>query len=117
MFRIPLLLLVLSLAAFSTHAADEAALGTNTKAASQPPPPALPDDPVESLPEPEVQIIHREDRTIEEYRVNGQLRYVRVIPVKGPPYYFVDTDGDGVLDQQFNSLDNPPLNQWILMRW
>ena len=81
------------------------------------PPPPLPEEPADQLPEPEVKIIHREDRIVEEVSVNGQLRYVKITPKKGVPYYIVDTDGDGVLDQQFNSLDNPNINQWILLRW
>jgi hypothetical protein len=81
------------------------------------PPPPLPEDPTEQLPEPEVKIIHREDRVVEEVSVNGQLRYVKITPKGGVPYYLVDTDGDGVLDKQFNNLDNPPINQWILLRW
>lgn len=83
------------------------------------PPPPLPEDPTDAdaLPEPEVKIIHREDRVVEEVRVNGQLRYVKITPKRGVPYYIVDTDGDGILDQQFNNLDNPPINQWILLRW
>ena len=83
---------------------------------SEPPPP-LPDDPAEELPEPEVTIIHREDRIVEEVRVNGRLRYVKITPNGGVPYYIVDTDGDGILDQQFDNLANPPINQWILLRW
>ena len=81
------------------------------------PPPPLPEEPSDQMPEPEVKIIHREDRIVEEVSVNGQLRYVKITPKKGVPYYIVDTDGDGVLDQQFNSLDNPNINQWILLRW
>ena len=81
------------------------------------PPPPLPEDPAEQMPEPEVRIIHREDRIVEEVSVNGQLRYVKITPKKGLPYYLVDTDGDGVLDKQFDNLDNPPINQWILLRW
>jgi len=81
------------------------------------PPPPPPEDSSDALPEPEVKIIHREDRIVEEVSVNGRLRYVKITPNKGAPYYLVDTDGDGVLDQQFNNLDNPPINQWILLRW
>ncbi len=83
------------------------------------PPPPLPDEPKKStdIPEPEVNIIHREDRTIEEYRVNGVLRYIKIIPSHGPAYYMIDTDGDGSLDQRFEDLENPPINQWILMEW
>lgn len=83
------------------------------------PPPPLPEEPQKStdIPEPEVNIIHREDRTIEEYRVNGALRYIKIIPSHGPAYYMIDTDGDGTLDQRYNDLENPPFNQWILMEW
>jgi hypothetical protein len=28
-----------------------------------------------------------------------------------------DTDGDGILDKRDDNLDNPPINQWILLRW
>ncbi|WP_455216876.1 DUF2782 domain-containing protein [Kaarinaea lacus] len=114
MFRTSLFLFLV-LFGVAALAADETKPATETK---QPPPPPLPEDSSASeLPPPEVTIRKREDRIIEEYRVNGQLRYVKVIPNKGLPYYFVDTDGDGVLDQQFNNLDNPPVNQWILMEW
>lgn len=121
MMRTPFLLLLLPLLAFtSTGAIADNKVLAETGDDSQENlslPPPLPEDDRDSLPEPEVRIIQREDRTIEEYRVNGELRYIKVIPVKGPAYYFVDTNGDGILDQQFNSLDNPPLNQWILFRW
>ena len=36
------------------------------------PPPPLPEDPADELPEPEVKIIHREDRIVEEVSVNGR---------------------------------------------
>jgi hypothetical protein len=120
MLHTPSLLLMLSLAAFTTSIAvaeNKVLADTGDNKDQQPLPPPLPEENRDSLPEPEVNIIHREDRTIEEYRVNGTLRYIKVIPQKGPPYYFVDTNGDGILDQQFSSLDNPPLNQWILFRW
>ena len=36
---------------------------------------------------------------VSEYRVQGQLRMVRVQPRNGPVYYLMDTNGDGRLDQ------------------
>ncbi len=36
---------------------------------------------------------------ISEYRVQGQLRMVRVQPVRGPEYYLIDSNGDGRLDR------------------
>lgn len=43
----------------------------------------------------EVTIRETEGRTIEEYRNNGQLYMVRVVPENGIPYYVVDHDGNG----------------------
>ena len=94
-------------------------LVTPTYAADVPPPPPLPDEPQQStdIPEPEVRIIHKKDRIIEEYTVNGQVRYIKIIPSVGKPYYMVDTDGDGQVDKSFKDLENPPINQWILWQW
>ena len=36
---------------------------------------------------------------ISEYRVQGQLRMVRVQPARGPVYYMIDSDDDGRLDR------------------
>src|SRR3954451_1529540 len=36
---------------------------------------------------------------IEEYRVAGQLRMVKVTPSRGPAYYLMDENGDGRLDK------------------
>ena len=35
---------------------------------------------------------------ITEYRVQGQLRVVRVQPAHGPTYYMIDRNGDGHMD-------------------
>ena len=67
--------------------------------------------------EPEVTIIQREDKTIEEYSVNGRVYMIRITPSRGFPYYLIDTDGDGSLETRRNDLDDRPINQWILFRW
>ena len=36
---------------------------------------------------------------VSEYRVQGQLRMVRVKPAHGPVYYMIDSNGDGRLDR------------------
>lgn len=36
---------------------------------------------------------------IEEYRLAGQLRMVKVTPSRGPAYYLMDENGDGRLDR------------------
>ena len=95
---------------------------TQDQPPAEAPPPLPPDEPASAdsrnLPQPEVNIIIRKDATIEEYRINGQLRYVKVIPKQGKPYYLVDQDGDGVLESRHSDLKGPPpVNQWILKRW
>lgn len=82
------------------------------------PPPELTDDEAtQHLPKPEVTIIKREGMVVEEYRVNGRLRYAKIIPTTGPAYYMVDTDGDGELDRRHGDLKNPPVQQWLLYQW
>ena len=81
--------------------------------------PTIPDEAEDSrnIPEPEVRIIRKKDTVIEEYRVNGRLRFVKITPSSGSPYYMVDTDGDGVLETRDDNFTNPPINQWILLKW
>ena len=67
--------------------------------------------------EPDVKIIKREDSTIYEYRINGQLYMVKVQPVVGPPYYLVDRNGDGEFDSRSTDPTNISVPQWILLRW
>ncbi|WP_295879734.1 DUF2782 domain-containing protein [uncultured Thiohalocapsa sp.] len=68
--------------------------------------------------EPEVTIIETDEEVIYEYRVKGQVYMVKIEPVAGPPYYLLDTNGDGTLDVQE---DRPPPNlalpQWLLFSW
>ena len=90
-------------------------------AGPQAPPRATPLPPVpvqqqEGL-EPEVTIIQDRRKTVYEYRVAGRLYMVRVQPKAGPPYYFLDTDGDGQLDVRREGPGEEAVNQWVLFRW
>lgn len=85
-----------------------------------PPPPGQVEDsiaPNPSAPEDKVTIVQKKGTRIEEHRINGQLRYAKIIPKNAPPYYLYDSNGDGVLDSRSNDLDNPPIQRWILFRW
>lgn len=87
--------------------------------AAVPEPPELP-LPVQSdeAMEPDITIIRKGKKTIEEYRINGQLYMIRVKPDIGPPYYLIDTDGDGNLDVRRSDLDDGLyINQWKLLEW
>ncbi|MBN2887084.1 MAG: DUF2782 domain-containing protein [Chromatiaceae bacterium] len=67
--------------------------------------------------EPEITIREEGDRVIYEYRVRGVLYMARVQPQVGPPYYLLDTDGDGVLDVSDASPRNLAVPQWLLFSW
>ena len=94
-------------------AGSVAAVDGQQAEAPPPPPPLQSGEPLE----PQVTIRRTGRETIYEYRRNGQLYLVRVQPRIGPPYHFVDTDNDGVLDYRPGDPVNDNINQWILWRW
>ncbi|MCK5639777.1 MAG: DUF2782 domain-containing protein [Gammaproteobacteria bacterium] len=55
--------------------------------------------------------------SIDEFRINGQLYMVKISPRKGYPYYLIDNDGDGDLESRSHALGDPPVPQWVLIRW
>ncbi len=69
--------------------------------------------------EPTVRIIEEEDRRIEEYRVNGKIYMVKVTPDKGPPYYYIDHDGDGrlELDSKDQAMNPVAPVYWKVAEW
>ena len=91
----------------------------NQNLAPVPEPPELP-MPVQSgeTLEPDITIIRKGEKTIQEFRKNGQLYMIKVIPVVGPAYYFIDTDGDGNMDVRGSDLDKgTKINQWRIFEW
>ena len=84
-----------------------------------PEPPELP-MPVESgeTLEPDITIIRRGEKTIQEYSVNGQVYMIKIIPDIGPAYYLIDKDGDGNMEVRGTDLDNLiNINQWQIYSW
>ncbi|GAB4280889.1 MAG: hypothetical protein Kow0065_25500 [Methylomicrobium sp.] len=84
--------------------------------------PELPDAPmpVESGEpmEPDITIIRRGKEQIQEYRINGELYMIKVVPDVGPAYYLIDTDGDGDMDVRESDLHRGTnINQWKLLEW
>jgi hypothetical protein len=51
---------------------------------------------------------------LEEYRIQGQLRMVKVTPARGPAYYLYDRNGDGRMD---NDKDGISPVYWKLYSW
>lgn len=49
-----------------------------------------------------------------EYRVNGELLEIKVVPEVGPEYYLVPADGGGWIRESETDLLVP---SWVLFRW
>ncbi|MGH8802340.1 MAG: DUF2782 domain-containing protein [Casimicrobiaceae bacterium] len=63
---------------------------------------------------PQVTVIHRDQQVVEEVRVHGQLRYIRVTPAHGRPYYLIPDAAGGTFARR-DSIDSTlmvPL--WVL---
>ena len=90
------------------------------EAATVPEPPRFPagveavDEPV---PEPEVTIVERERDTVFEYRINGRLYMIKIVPAFGPPYFFIDNDGDGNMETRATDFTLIRVPQWVLATW
>ena len=86
---------------WTTPKEDNAPLGTRIDPA--PSPAAIfPSGPPSEFRGPDVTLIAGEERTVHEYRHNGQLRMIKVVPKRGKPYYLVPRDhtrGWGDLEQ------------------
>jgi hypothetical protein len=64
---------------------------------------------------PDVTIIAAEERTIYEFRQNGELRMVRVVPEFGKPYYLVPSDPS----QGFGNLERAEMlvPSWVIVEF
>ncbi len=71
------------------------------------------------VPEPIVSIRETKTQTIQEYRINGVLRAVKITPKNGmPSYYLVDEQASGVFSRFGPDMGRdvtPP--RWILFSW
>lgn len=63
----------------------------------------------------QVTIVEGEDRMIYEYRQNGVLTMIKVVPENGRPYYMVPADGSA----HYESLDHKRklYPQWVIIEW
>lgn len=100
-------------------------LTTLALAATEAEPVAMPEQP--ELPpaiqsgeemQPDITIIRKGKETIQEFRRNGKVYMIKIVPQVGPAYYMLDTNGDGKMDVKKNDLDkNTDINQWLLFEW
>ena len=88
------------------------------EAVPEAPDPILPAQSGETL-EPDITIIRKAKKTIQEYRRGGKLYMIKVIPDIGPAYYFLDKDGDEKMDVRRDDLDHGEsnINVWKLLEW
>lgn len=83
-------------------------------AAVTPPPPPADRGDADADEAPQVTVIHRDKQVVEEVRINGQLRYIRVTPPHGRPYYLIPDAAGGTFARR-DSIDSTlmvPL--WVL---
>jgi hypothetical protein len=98
--------------------AQETTAETTDPAAPPPIPPIPPKVPGEEL-EPSVIITEREGQRVEEYKQNGRTYMVKITPLKGPAYYYLDEDGDGELELRESDRKLNPVQPvyWKLKEW
>ncbi|MFU8788344.1 MAG: DUF2782 domain-containing protein [Methylobacter sp.] len=107
--------ILLSLLAFPVYAVDERPPAL--EGLPEVPEPPMPVQSGETM-EPDITIIRKGKDTIQEFRRGGRLYMIKVIPPIGPPYYFIDTDGDGKMDVRRNDLDRGSnVQMWRLLEW
>ena len=107
--------ILLSFLAFPVFAVDEKP--PRLEAVPEAPEPPLPVQSGETL-EPDITIIRKGKNTIQEYRRGGRLYMIKVVPDIGPPYYFIDNDGDGKMDVRSNDPDKGSyINMWKILEW
>ncbi|MDQ3206675.1 MAG: DUF2782 domain-containing protein [Pseudomonadota bacterium] len=79
--------------------------------------PGVADDPIAGMRGADVTVRTTEaGETIEEYRIAGQLRVVKITPPRGPTYYLVDSNDDGILDSSKGEGTISPV-QYKLFEW
>lgn len=74
--------------------------------------------PEDQYSEDQIEIVEGEDRTVFEYRQNGVITMIKIVPKEGEagrPYYMVPADGA----PHFESLDHKRklYPQWIILEW
>ena len=69
----------------------------------------------EDFDEDDIEIVEGEDQIVYEYRHNGILMMIKIVPTVGKTYYMVPADGSA----HFESLDHKKklYPQWVIFEW
>ena len=62
----------------------------------------------------DVDIVIAEDRVVYEYRVNGVITAIKVVPKRGRPYYMVPVDESPHYEINHDATLYP---KWVLLQW
>lgn len=89
-------------------------LASSAQEVEQPDEPVVTSDYQPSPTEPQVVITSGEDATFYEYRVNGELKEIKVVPNRGPAYYLVPAEGGGWIQEEKSQILIP---SWIIFSW
>ncbi len=108
--RVLRLLVLIAAMPVLAYAKDKSVLDEPAK---QPDEPVIVSDYQPVAGEPEIVIRPGKKATFYEYRVNGELREIKVVPSVGPEYYLVPSDG-GWIQQDKSQLLIP---SWVIFRW
>ena len=98
-----------------TETARESTSEAQEARADVPIPPKLQPPEDEGIPQVSIRTQDNGDR-VEEYRQNGRLTMVKVIPQRGAPYFLLDTNGDGRLDTKDGEGSVAPV-YWTIYEW
>jgi hypothetical protein len=79
-----------------------------------PPPPPGATNPIE---EPSVRIPVPKGAKVEAIRAGGQVIMLKVTPKDGPPYYLIDTTGDGGWMRRGSLDDGVRVPMWPIKTW
>ncbi len=63
----------------------------------------------------DIEIVVGDDRTIFEYRTNGVLMMIKIVPKSGRPYYMVPADGSPHFETLDHSMKLYP--RWVILEW
>nr|WP_298249987.1 DUF2782 domain-containing protein [uncultured Halomonas sp.] len=66
----------------------------------------------DSEPTPDITTRQEADRTLREYRIDGELYAIEIRPSSGSSYYLVDHDGNGNFERQQGERIAVP--DWVL---
>lgn len=71
--------------------------------------------PAQEREEEDVRIVEGENRVVYEYRVNGILTLIKIVPEKGRPYYMAPADGT----PHYESLDHRRrlYPEWVIIEF